>query len=147
MRASVHAAAGAAGGLAAGVLLGPWEGAGTFLASSLLDADHIGHFAGRGMQPLPGNLLRAYFMTPEHLQRHFRITPDIPQSWAFPALHSVELAAGLLCTWMLTGHGLLLGMFAGTLMHLAMDTRYYPGGWLSFSLVLKYLRRRGRRKR
>ncbi|MGM0627540.1 MAG: hypothetical protein ACQETZ_05210 [Candidatus Fermentibacterota bacterium] len=147
MRASLHAAAGAAAGLAVGSAMGTGAGAGTFLASALLDADHVGHFAGRGMSPTPANLARAYFMTPRKLQRHFGLSRGIPDSWAFPALHSVELAAGLLAAWLVTGHGLVLGLLLGTALHLAMDTRYYPGGWASFSLVLKYLRRATHRDR
>ena len=147
MRASLHAAAGAAAGLTAGALLGSAEGAGTFLASALLDVDHVGHFVGRGMLATPANLVRAYFMTPRRLQRHFGLSRGIPDSWAFPALHSIELAIGLMVAWRLSGHGLMLGLFLGTVLHLAMDTSYYPGGWASFSVVLKYLRRTTHRDR
>lgn len=147
MKASSHAAAGAVAGAAAACLLGTPEGLGVFLASSLLDADHIGHFAGRGMRPSPSNLLRAYFMTPRRLQKHFRISRGIPSSWAFPALHSVELAALLVAGWALLGSGLMLGLAAGLLLHLAMDTGYYPEGWASFSILLKYLRRADHRSR
>jgi hypothetical protein len=80
-------------------------------------------------------------MTPRRLQRHFGLGRGIPSGWAFPALHSVEVAAVLLLAWLISGVGLLLGLFLGTVLHLIMDTRYYPGGWGSFSLVLKYLRR------
>jgi hypothetical protein len=133
--------------VAAGTLLGAPEGVGVFLASSLLDADHIGHFAGRGMAPTPSNLFRAFFMTPRSLQDRFGISRGVPSSWAFPLLHSVELAALLLAGWPLLGSGLLLGLGLGVLLHLAMDTGYYPGGWASFSLALKYLRRSGHRRR
>lgn len=147
MRASVHAAAGAAAGLACGFALGPPCGVGVFLSSALLDADHVAHFSGRGMRPTASNLFRAFFMTPSRLQRYFRISRGIPESWAFPALHSVELAGALALLGQLLGSGILLGLSGGTLLHLLMDTRYYPGGWRSFSLLYKRIRRRDHRRR
>lgn len=141
MRVAYHMAAGVAGGAAATLLVDWRMGLGVVAASGLLDLDHMQQYRAMGF---PGGVrptMDTIFRNLEQLERKYGFRRGIPKSVAFPVLHNVELLLLLGLIALLTGSSLVIGCFAGMLLHLGMDCLSYPGDLRFFSMTWRLLTR------
>lgn len=131
----MHMAASAVTGAGAWLVAGPTAGMGLILFGSLLDIDHIEHYAGRGMPMNPLDLLNAATKDQKRLERRYGFRRGVPSSWGFPVLHSVELMILATGVGLLSGSLFVYGAAAGILLHILMDLRAYPISPRFFSIL------------
>ncbi|NLP06165.1 hypothetical protein GX411_09475 [Candidatus Fermentibacteria bacterium] len=135
MKASAHMAASITAGAALWLAGLPTAGAGLAVFGSLLDVDHIEHYAGRGMPSSLRGLAGAAFRSQRTLEKVYGFRRGVPASWAFPVLHEVEIAVLAVLLALLSGSRFLYGAFGGIMLHLAMDLRAYPSSPRFFSIL------------
>ena len=142
MRAAVHIVASGAAGAAAVLAGSPALGVSLFLSGSLMDIDHAELYLKSGMPSDPRALLRGLLHNEEDLGNRYGFRRRIPDSWAFPVLHSVELILLFAGLGLWLSEAALLGIAAGFLLHVAMDLGNYPESPMFFSLAWRCLARR-----
>ncbi len=142
MRVLAHAAASAAAGAAVGLLLDWRAGASLFVFGTLLDLDHLEQFHASGLPSGASALVRSALHDERGLETRYGFTRGVPSSWAFPVLHSVEVAALAAAGWLITGSLMIAGALLGIGLHIIMDIRHYPLSPFFFSLTWRGLARK-----
>jgi len=142
MRAITHIAASTAAAAVAGIAAEPSAAAGVFLFGGFLDVDHVGLFVSSGLPATPAALFQSVFSNEKQLEKKYSVKRNIPSSWLFPALHSIELALLLAASGILTKLSFLLWGSTGIILHLTMDLGSYPQSPLFFSILWRYFNRK-----